>query len=112
LNKIEVTLYEVLEISPRASNDVVKAAYRCLAQCHHPDKHADSENGYANDKQVLINNAYSVLSDPLLRRNYDRGIGLDGPKHDRRGTGVANEAWVGSVGSGAKPSRPFGFRPL
>jgi DnaJ-class molecular chaperone len=112
LMKPEVTLYDVLEISPRACHEVVKAAYRCLAQFHHPDKNIVSENGFANDKQVLINNAYAVLSDPVMRRNYDRGIGLDGPMLDRRGTHSTNEAWIGSVGSGAKLSRPFGFRPL
>jgi curved DNA-binding protein len=110
--KSEVTLYDVLEISPRASNEVVKAAYRCLAQFHHPDKNIVSENGFANDKQVLINNAYAILSDPVMRRNYDRGIGLDGPMPDRRGVRSPNEAWVACVGSRAKLSRPFGFRPL
>jgi DnaJ-class molecular chaperone len=108
----EITLYEVLEISPRASSEVVKAAYRCLAQFHHPDKNIASENGFANDKQVLINHAYSILSDPVMRRNYDRGIGLGGPVVDRRGACTAKEGWVVSRGSGAKLSRPFGFRPL
>ena len=36
--KTEVTLYEILEVSPHASSLVIKAAYRYLAQFNHPDK--------------------------------------------------------------------------
>jgi DnaJ-class molecular chaperone len=110
--KPEVTLYEVLEISPRASNEVVKAAYRCLAQFHHPDKNVSTENGFAHDKQVLINSAYVILSDPVMRRNYDRSIGLGRQMPDRRGVYIPKDAYVAPLGSGAKVSRPFGFRPL
>ena len=35
-----VSLYELLEVSPNASAAVIKAAYRCLVQQHHPDKKA------------------------------------------------------------------------
>jgi DnaJ-class molecular chaperone len=110
--KPEATLYEVLEISPRASSEVVKAAYRCLAQFHHPDKNVSTPNGFAHDKQVLINSAYAILSDPVMRQNYDRGIGLGEPMPDRRGMYIPKDTYVGPLASGAKVSRPFGFRPL
>lgn len=37
------TYYETLEVSANASAFVIWAAYRCLAQHHHPDKHSGSE---------------------------------------------------------------------
>lgn len=48
--------YKVLELSPGASQDAVKKAYRKLAQVHHPDHGGDQE------KFKEISEAYEVLS--------------------------------------------------
>jgi curved DNA-binding protein CbpA len=67
--------YEVLSVAPNASADEIKEAYRRVAfQCH-PDRHQEIEE--ANRKMQQINEAYSVLSDPIQRREYDlpRGYG-------------------------------------
>lgn len=104
--KAEDTLYEALEVSPRASTDVIRAAYRCLAQHHHPDKHAGA--GVAHDRQVKINHAYAILSDPAMRLRYDRSMGLDQRLVERRGAHVEPHRSAASSGAG----RPFGFRPL
>ena len=107
----EDTLYDVLEISPRASTFVVKAAYRCLAQAHHPDKNAGSDT--ASARLVQINHAYSVLSDPVKRLRYDGTLESHGRAHERRGAGKALDGRRGgTAAAGSHMSRPFGFRPL
>ncbi len=50
--------YEVLEVMPGASKEVVKAAYRVLAQKYHPDKNSDPS---AVDKMMEINKAYDEI---------------------------------------------------
>jgi DnaJ-class molecular chaperone len=69
LHMPQPTLYETLEVSPQASPSVIRAAYRCLAQHHHPDKHPNSDD--AGQRLAQINFAYSVLADPVKRRRQD-----------------------------------------
>ena len=104
------SFYETLEVSPRASHCVIRAAYRCLAQRHHPDKNPDSED--AGQRLTSINRAYSVLSDPEKRQDYDDRQGLDRGFGERRGRGTASRAHRESRSEGPPVSRPFGFRPL
>ncbi|MDP3702032.1 MAG: J domain-containing protein [Hylemonella sp.] len=108
--KHENTLYEVLGLSPRASTEVIRAAYRCLAQHHHPDKNAGA--AVANDRQALMNRAYAVLSDPHQRDVYDLRIGLNHSFFDRRGVPLATPRNGASGVAGQTMSRPFAFRPL
>ncbi len=61
-------LYDLLEVSPRASQDVIQAAYRALARAYHPDLNATSD---ADSRIRQLNDAYGVLSDPLSRARYD-----------------------------------------
>ena len=51
--------YEVLELSPGASDDEIKAAYRKLAKKYHPDLNGGSAQAEAKMKEV--NEAYSIL---------------------------------------------------
>lgn len=108
--QFEDTLYEVLEVSPRASTDVIKAAYRCLVQHYHPDKNAGTE--IANHTLAQINHAYALLSDPVTRQNYDRKMGLHKKAHERRGVPIEADGHYGAGVAGHGVSRPFGFRPL
>ncbi len=62
------THYDILEVSPAASDPVIRAAYRSLAQRYHPDR--CKEPGAA-ERMKAINEAYGVLSDPARRRRYD-----------------------------------------
>jgi curved DNA-binding protein CbpA len=64
----ELNPYEVLQISPSASLEVIKAAYRVLARGTHPDvnTHADSTS-----RMREINLAFQILSDPHRRAEYD-----------------------------------------
>lgn len=69
------SLYEVLEISPAATAEDVKRAYRKLAKVFHPDHSASTEEKKQNTRMFLrIHNAYVTLSDPHDRAQYDRRL--------------------------------------
>ena len=51
--------YEELGISPDASSEEIKSAYRKLAKQYHPDTNPD--DSYAAEKMNRINEAYSML---------------------------------------------------
>lgn len=72
------SLYDVLEVSPRASAEVIKAAYRALMEKYHPDKHSESSRLWAEEKSRQMNAAYAVLGNPQKRSEYDRANGLAG----------------------------------
>jgi len=57
--------YEVLQVSPNASKEVIEAAYRRLAKIHHPDV------GGNETTMKEINEAYESLIDPVKREGYD-----------------------------------------
>ena len=61
--------YSILNVSNNADEDQIKQAYRALAMKYHPDKNPDSKA--AEEKFKRISEAYSVLSDPQKRREYD-----------------------------------------
>ena len=67
--------YEVLGVPKDASDDVIRKAYKKLAIKWHPDKHVDDKKE-AEEKFKEISEAYSVLSDPKKKREYDTG-GID-----------------------------------
>lgn len=58
--------YKILMVSPTASEEEIKKAYRKLAHLHHPDKGGDPE------KFKEISEAYQVLSNKDKRVQYDR----------------------------------------
>ncbi|HZY08250.1 MAG TPA: DnaJ domain-containing protein, partial [Ilumatobacteraceae bacterium] len=65
-----MTHYEVLGVSREASTAQIRAAFRRLARAHHPDT---SASGSA-ESLAPINEAWRVLGDPVLRREYDRSL--------------------------------------
>ncbi len=72
----EIDYYEILQVHPRASQEMIKKAYRTLMgdMRGHPDLGGDPE------RAKLINEAYSVAGDPDLRRAYDRARSGAGPR--------------------------------
>ena len=54
--------YEVLGVSPSASDDEVKTAYRNLARKYHPDNYTDNPlSDLAQEKMQEINEAYDAI---------------------------------------------------
>lgn len=66
-----MTYYDILEISPTASEEVIKMAYKALAKKYHPDTYT-GDKAYAELKMKEINEAYEVLSTD--RKRYDDEI--------------------------------------
>lgn len=62
-------LYETLGVSRNATEDEIKKAYRKLARECHPD--ANPGDPEAERKFKDVSEAFSVLSDPEKRRQYD-----------------------------------------
>ena len=67
--------YEILGVSKDATPEEIRKAYKKLAIKWHPDKHVDDKKE-AEEKFKEIAGAYSVLSDPEKKREYDTG-GMD-----------------------------------
>ena len=66
-----INYYELLEVSPTAGSGDIKRAYYDKLKIWHPDKNADRMEE-AEDVTKTLNQAYSVLSDPEQRKQYDR----------------------------------------
>lgn len=70
-------LYGILEVKRGADEAEIKKAYRKLARQYHPDVNKDPD---AEDQFKKIQRAYSILSDPQKKAQYDQfGITDDTP---------------------------------
>jgi curved DNA-binding protein len=100
--------YDVLGVSRDADPDELQQAYRKLARTNHPDVNKDPG---AEERFKEINEAYTVLSDPKLRKRYDR-FGDDFRQvpedwEERVGAGAGGFRG-GGPGRGRRASRPGG----
>ncbi len=70
--------YGVLDVSPDASRDEIRKAYRRLARRYHPDV---SEEADAEARFKEVNEAWEILGDEEKRATYDemRAYGPQGP---------------------------------
>ena len=66
--------YEILEVSEKASKEVIEKAYRVLAKKYHPDGKPQEEKAKAEQRMKQINEAYDVLSNEEKRRKYDSDL--------------------------------------
>jgi len=66
--------YRVLGVTPKATEDEIKKAFRALARKYHPDVAKDKKS--AEEKFKEINEANEVLSNPESRKKFDE-LGAD-----------------------------------
>jgi molecular chaperone DnaJ len=72
--------YKALGVDRKASDEEIKKAYRKLAREYHPDaNHGDKG---AEERFKEVQQAYSILSDPKKRKEYDSGGGIFGGGFD------------------------------
>ncbi|MCR9222401.1 MAG: DnaJ domain-containing protein [Alphaproteobacteria bacterium] len=64
-----IDYYQILGINYQATQVVIKSAYRKAAQKFHPDRNRNSK--ISEEKFKLINEAYEVLSNAEIRKEYD-----------------------------------------
>lgn len=62
--------YDILQVNKSADLSTIKKSYRKLAHVYHPDKNPD--NKQAEEKFKEICEAYSILSNPQKRKQYDQ----------------------------------------
>ncbi len=108
--------YQILQVHSRASQEVIRAAYRALAQRYHPDNAGPSGEA----KMVEINMAYEILGDPEKRTEYDRERGAGRSSGSGSGSGAGSSTWTAPASgpatkdpwwagsAGPPPGRPVG----
>lgn len=94
--------YDILGVTPGASDDDIRKAFRKLAKKLHPDLNPGDKQAENRFKEV--NAAYDLLSDPAKRARFDRG------EIDAEGRETFAHAYANAHGSGAHgPGGGFHF---
>jgi len=65
------TWYDILQVSTKASSEVIEMAYKALVKKYHPDLQTEEGRSTAEEKMKLLNQAREILTDPDLRKQYD-----------------------------------------
>ena len=86
-----VDAYSVLGVRPDDSDEAIKAAFRRLAACHHPDVVPPAQRDAATRRMQELNVAYGLVGRPDLRRRYDR---LWSMQRARGTISDAEEVWL------------------
>ena len=63
--------YEILEVSPKSSKEIIEKAYKVLSEKYYPKSYKGADKLFAQEKFLEINEAYKILSDTFLREQYD-----------------------------------------
>ncbi len=98
----EKTYYEVLGVSPEATQDEIREAYLKLARKYHPDRTGGDPAAEARLKE--INNAYDTLKKPEKREEYDRMLRGPSPEDFARAARARAQS-----GGGHGADFDFGF---
>ncbi|CAK6963456.1 dnaJ (Hsp40) homolog%2C subfamily C, member 30b [Scomber scombrus] len=72
LYKSRTAYYDILKVTPNATQSQIKTAYYKQSFIYHPDKNPGNKE--ATQRFSEISEAYTVLGNISLRRKYDRGI--------------------------------------
>ncbi|KAF5278898.1 hypothetical protein FQA39_LY18324 [Lamprigera yunnana] len=79
--------FEILGISPSASQAEIKKAYRKLSVILHPDKETGNEKEF-----MKLSKAYQALTDEEARKNWEKYGNPDGP--GAMSFGIALPSWI------------------
>jgi curved DNA-binding protein CbpA len=71
--------YDELEVSKKASKEVIEKAYKVLAKKYHPDSTTESDRAAAEERFKAISEAYNTLSDDFKRKEYDKELEESSP---------------------------------
>lgn len=71
-----LNLYEILEVSEKASKEVIDKAYHVLAKKYHPDLQEGTKKKTAEKKMQKLNEAYEVIGNEEKRKAYDEELRL------------------------------------
>ncbi len=71
--------YAMLGVTPDATLQEIKSAYRRLARLHHPDLNKEARD----DLIKRLNQAYEILRDPQKRAAYDTQFAQRGQRSPR-----------------------------
>jgi curved DNA-binding protein CbpA len=93
-------LYAELGVTPQAEPEVIRAAFRALAQRYHPDRQGGASALWAS-KMARINQAYGVLSQPERRRAYDASRCAARPRF------VAPQIHITTTRASVRSAQPF-----
>ena len=70
-----MTYYDILEVSEKASQEVIRMAYKALCKKYHPDVY-QGDKSFAEEQMKKINEAYETLSDETKKRQYDYSLNI------------------------------------
>lgn len=106
---IEKDYYKILGVPKDADSATIKKAYRDLARKLHPDRNSSDKAAEARFKEV--SEAYSVLSNPAKRKEYDEartlfGSGFRVPTGGGGGSGEPFTFDLGDLFGGGTGSGP------
>jgi curved DNA-binding protein CbpA len=104
------TFYDVLQVSPSADSEIIKAAYNSLIQRFYPDGSPGDPN---DDFLKALNKAYEVLSDPAKRAGYDAALADadDGGSHQADAAHFTKKADAASEAIHTKSPHPLMLLP-
>jgi diphthamide biosynthesis protein 4 len=96
-----INYYQVLDVPLGASSEEITRAYRGLMRRTHPDNFSEpDQRAKAEERTKLINAAYTVLSKPDIRAEYDNQM---------RATIVSDslmQRYTGNTPGRSAPARP------
>ena len=74
--------YEILEVNPKASDEIIKKVYKIKVKQNHPDLFQGDEKTKAEEITKELTEAYNILSDSEKRKNYDLELEQNDDKTD------------------------------
>lgn len=69
--------YEILEVNENASKEIISKVFKMQIKKNHPDLFQGEEKQVAEEKTMLLNEAYEILSDEIKREKYDKTLNFE-----------------------------------